>query len=384
MNSTHRDYRAQRAHGDGAIDERRPGLYRLRWRVDGKRYSKSFRGSIGDARRELRRLIKSADDGKHVAPDKITIAAYLREWLTADHALSPKTRERYQQLAERQIAPHLGAVVVQALRPDQIETWHRDLLATGLSARTVGHAHRLLHTGLERAVKYGVVARNVVHVVKPPRVDAAEVEILSQDQIAAVRTALADHWLLPIVELALGTGMRRGELCALTWGAVDLQKGVVQVRASLEETGAGLRVKEPKTKHARRIVALAKITAMALREHYRSQVELRLALGLGRPAATDYVFPKPSDATFNQPWPPDQLSRDWARIVARRKLPRVSFHALRHSHASALIAAGVDILTISRRLGHGRPSVTLDVYGHLIERNEDKATAALDAALGSA
>jgi integrase len=128
-----------------------------------------------------------------------------------------------------------------------------------------------------------------------------------------------------------------------------------------------------------------RITAAAFREHYRHQVELRLALGLGRPAATDYVFPKPSDETFSQPWPPDQLSRDWARIVAGkgRKLPRASFHALRHSHASALIAAGVDILTISRRLGHGRPSVTLDVYGHLIERNEDKATAALDAAFGS-
>ena len=93
------------------------------------------------------------------------------------------------------------------------------------------------------------------------------------------------------------------------------------------------------------------------------------------------MFPKPSDPEF-APWPPDQLSRDWARIVVSRKLPKVSFHALRHTHASTLIAAGLDILTISRRLGHGRPSVTLDVYGHLIERGEDAATAALDAAFG--
>jgi integrase len=111
---------------------------------------------------------------------------------------------------------------------------------------------------------------------------------------------------------------------------------------------------------------------------------LRLRLGLGRLAPSDYVFPKPNSITF-EPWPPYQLSRDWACVVAakRRGLPRVSFHLLRHTHASTLIAAGVDTLAISRRLGHGRPSVTLDVYGQLVERREDTAAAALDAALGS-
>jgi len=374
----------RRDHGDGGIDERSPGHYRLRWRVGGKRFTKSFHGSISEARKELRRLIKSADDGQHVAPDKATVESYVGDWLASDTGLSPKTRERYQQLARLQIYPHLGKIAVQSLRPDQVESWHKALLDSGLSPRTVGHAHRVLQTGFERAIKYGAVARNVVHVVKPPRVDQAEIEILNPEQIAEVRAKLAGHWLAPVVEMALGTGMRRGELCALMWGAVDLAKGVVQVRASLEETAAGLRVKEPKTRNGRRAIALAMITAEALRDHHRQQLALRLKLGVGRPGANDYVFPQPSNPDF-APWPPDQLSRDWARVVAgkRRGLPRVSFHALRHTHASALIAAGLDILTVSRRLGHGRPSVTLDVYGHLIEQNEDKAVAVLDAALGA-
>jgi integrase len=373
----------KRDHGDGGIDERSPGHYRLRWRVGGKRFTKAFHGSIGEARRELRRLIKSADDGEHVAPDKVTVERYLTDWLASDTGISPKTRERYQGLLRLQIVPHLGALAIQALRPDQVEAWHKALLDGGLSARTVGHAHRLLHTGLERAINYGVVSHNVAHTVKPPRVEATEIEILSQEQIAAVRAGLFGHWLLPIIELALGTGMRRGELCALTWGAVDLAKGVVQVRASLEETAAGLRVKEPKTRHGRRTITLARITAETLREQYRQQVELRLKLGMGRPDATDVVFPKPGGVEF-VPWPPDQLSRDWARVIAgkRRGLPRVPFHALRHTHASTLIAAGLDVVSVSRRLGHGRPSVTLDVYGHLVERREDMAIAALDAAFG--
>lgn len=371
----------KRAHGDGGIDERSPGHFRLRWRVDGKRFSKPFRGSIGEARKELRRLIKSADDGQHVAPDKQTVADYLGDWLGSDPRISPKTRERYQQLARLQIVPHLGTIALQRLKPADVAGWHQILLATGLAARTVGHAHRVLHRGLERAMALEIASRNVARPVKPPKVAETEIEILTPEQIAAVRTGLADHCLLPVVEFALGTGMRRGEICGLTWGAVDLKAGVVRVERSLEETATGLRVKEPKTRHGRRSVALAKVTADALREHHRNQLATRLVLGFGRPGADDYVFPKPSGAEF-APYPPDQLSRDWARLVASRKLPAASFHALRHTHVSTLIAAGLDILSVSRRLGHGRPSVTLDVYGHLVPRGEDAALAALDKALG--
>jgi len=110
----------RRDHGDGGIDERGPDRWRLRWRVDGKRFTKSFHGSIGEARKELRRLIKSADDGQHVAPDKVTIETYLGDWLDTDTGLSPKTRERYRQLVERQISPHLGTVALQKLRPVQV------------------------------------------------------------------------------------------------------------------------------------------------------------------------------------------------------------------------------------------------------------------------
>lgn len=93
------------------------------------------------------------------------------------------------------------------------------------------------------------------------------------------------------------------------------------------------------------------------------------------------MFPSPASETFALR-SPDALSYAWRAAVHWRKLPKVTFHALRHSHASALIAAGVDVLTVSRRLGHANASITLNVYGHLIERNEDKAAAALDAAFG--
>src|SRR5437762_14102754 len=103
----------KRDHGDGGIDERGPDRWRLRWRVSGKRYSKAFHGTKRAAQTELRRLLKSADDGVHIAPDKTTVAEYLQGWLVGTSDLSPKTRERYRQLVEQQIIPHLGCTVLQ-------------------------------------------------------------------------------------------------------------------------------------------------------------------------------------------------------------------------------------------------------------------------------
>jgi hypothetical protein len=194
--------------------------WRLRYRVGGKRYTKAFQGSITEAKRELRRLLKSVDDGTHVAPDKTTVAEYLRNWLDNDTDLSPKTLERYRQLADQQIIPHLGAIVLQNLRSARVGEWHATLLKSGgkngrpLSARTVGHAHRVLHRALERALRLEIISRNVARAVRPPKVNSVEVEILSVSQMADVLARLAGHCLHPIASLALGTGMRRAKYAA--------------------------------------------------------------------------------------------------------------------------------------------------------------------------
>jgi integrase len=369
---------------DGGIDQRGPDQWRLRWRVGGKRYSKAFHGSKRAAQTELRRLLQSADAGVHVAPDRTTVAEYLRGWLDADRGLSPKTRERYRQLSEQQIIPHLGAIVLQNLRVAQVHDWHGTLLRSGgvggrpLAARTVGHAHRVLHRGLERALRLELIPRNVARAVPPPKVEAKEVEILSPEQITDVLARLDGHPLHAIVAFALGTGMRRGEICGLAWGAIDLDAAVVHVERSLEETAEGLRFKPPKTRHGRRTISLPANVIDVLREHRRRQAELRLLLGVGRPGPADLVFTLPEGS----PYPPDKLSRDWGNVVRDKKLPRLMFHALRHSHASALIAAGLDIVAVSKRLGHGSPAITLSVYAHKFGNSSDAAAArAIDAAM---
>jgi integrase len=353
--------------------------------VSGERRTRyvTIRGKRQDAERELARFLNEAHNGTLIEPSKITVAEYLRTWLNNAHELSPKTAERYRQLAEQQIIPQLGAVQLQKLKTSQVQDWHGLIMKAGgkdgraLSARTVGHAHRVLHRALQRAVENETLSRNVASVIRPPNVEAQEVEILSADEIRSVLAKLEGHALRPIVALALATGMRRGELLALRWEDLDLDGAKVRIERSLEETAAGLRFKAPKTKHGRRMISLPTSAVEALRIHRFKQLELRIALGQGKPDADVLVFSTIEGA----PLSPDNLSRDWRRVVAAMHMPRVKFHSLRHSHASALIASGLDVLTVSRRLGHGSPVVTLNTYAHLFAKTDEKAAEAIEAAL---
>jgi integrase len=343
----------------------------------------TVRGSRKDAERELARLISAAHDGTLPEPNRITVADYLTNWLDGAHGLAAKTKERYLALTQQQIIPHLGNIALQKLRPAHIADWHSKLLREGgkdgrpLSGRTTGHAHRVLHTALARAVKSELVPRNVASVIKPPKVEEQEVDSLKADEISTVLKALDGHPLHAVAITALATGARRGELLALTWGNIDLDKATMKIERSLEQTKAGLKFKQPKTKTSRRTISLPPMTVDALRTHRRQQLEVRVALGQGRPDSNTLVF---SDVEGN-PIPPNNLSRDWRRFVKARKLPSVSFHGLRHSHVSALIARSIDVLTVSRRIGHASPVVTLRVYAHMFQQTDTVAASAIEAAL---
>jgi len=207
------------------------------------------------------------------------------------------------------------------LRPEHLETWHAALLKTGLGPRTIGHAHRLLGSVLGRAVQNGTLARNVCSLRKPPAVESDELRILTPGEITAVLEALKGHPLYPIALLALATGARRGELLALQWSDIDLDRAVLTVNRSVEETKAGLRIKPPKTRRGQRNVSLAAEAIAMLRAHRADQLRIRLAIGQG--GQPELVFGTLEDKLLS----PDNLSRDWRRVCRAKKLPLVSFHS---------------------------------------------------------
>jgi hypothetical protein len=180
----------------GNITKRGKNSWQLKFdapTLDGKRQQRyaTVRGTYKDAQKELTRLLGAADEGTLPDPSTSTLAEYLTTWLDTLHGLSPKTLERYRELSERQIIPHLGATKLQKLTPEQVQQWHTTLITDGLSARTVGHAHKVLRSMLQCAVKNRRIARNVASIHSPPRVAEDEIEILSAEQIADVLTKLS-------------------------------------------------------------------------------------------------------------------------------------------------------------------------------------------------
>jgi integrase len=341
-------------------------------------------GGKREAQRKLTELLDQANKVTLLEPSKETVAQFLERWLRDWAAInvSPKTGERYGQLVRTYAAPYVGAVQLQKLSGAHLGELYALLMRTEdvrrpLAPRTVGHVHRVLHKALAVAGEWGLISGNPADRVKPPRVDEVEIEILSEAQIGQMLARFRDEPLYPLVALALGTGMRRGELLALSWGNIDLDANRVRVDRSLEQTRQALRFKSPKTRNGRRSISLPASIAGDLRSYRIAQQELWLKLGAGKITDETLVFPD----IHGQPRKPDAVTKAWRRSLARLRLPPVSLHALRHTHASQLIASGMDVLTISRRLGHASPTVTLGVYGHLFENTDDRAAQVIEAAI---
>jgi integrase len=338
----------------------------------------SFKGTKRAAEIELARLIADNAAGHGTDPVKTTVASFLATWLSdwAQANVGAQTWQQYDALS-RYVIANIGAVPIQKLRPAHLQSLYATLLRSGgrngrpLSALTVGHVHRLLHRVFGHAQVWGIIATNVASAVSPPRLSHREITILTEDEIAHLLNHLEGHELRPLVCFLLGTGARRAEAMALTWEAVDLERGVVLIKAALAQTiRHGVQVKAPKSRAGVRSVTLSAWLTVEMRAHRARQQEQRMALGLGRMPDKSPVFGR-----WDGSWrTPNSVTAAWARLADAAGVPDVTLHALRHTHASQLIAAGVDVVTIAKRLGHGNPAITLGVYSHMF-RNTDQAAA---------
>jgi integrase len=364
----------------GNITRRGKSSWRIKFDVEpvgGVRQIRYFtvKGTRKDAETELAKQLAAVSAGTFVDPSNMTVGEWLNKWLSSQ-TLSPRSEETYSTVVARLIAA-IGGIKLQKLRPVHVSDMQlRKRDGSPVSASTARQVRRVLKAALQSAMDIELVPRNVAAVGKLPSVEDDEVAILGPADINSVLEALRHTDLDPIVTLALATGMRRGELLALRWQDVDMNAGKVKVERSLEQTKKhGYRFKVPKTRRGRRTITVPQTTIDILREHRRAPLELRMALGMGKPDADALVFCKFDGTPLNA----DQVTIRWRRAVGGKW----KFHALRHTHASALIADGIDIVTISRRLGHSSPAITLRVYSHLFADTDTTAADAIEKVLGA-
>lgn len=386
----------RRDHGDGGIDARGPD----RWRVDGKRFSKSFHGSISEARKELRRLIKSADDGQHVAPDKLTLAAWVERWVAllrrgdterGRGLVNTRTLERYDELLRLHVIPALGARPLQRISATEIDALYADL-ETRLSARTVHHVHTVFGACLSAAIRKGLLIVNPTSSAEAPVPDDTEVgQVLDQDQLTALLLGFRGLAIYPIVAIAAFTGARRNEILALRWADFDPSHSTLTIARSLEEMKAhGRRFKEPKTRRGSRTIAIDDGLAALLsaeREKY-----LRLAAGVAEGAEVDLslvklpegalIFPAPpTDGEafdFTHPRDARNITKVFSRRAARLGFSKLRFHDLRGTHETLLLDAGVPVHVVAARCGHD-PAILLRTYARRTKKADTSAAAVIGA-----
>jgi integrase len=301
--------------------------------------------------------------------------------------VSGKTFERYKQIVENDLIPGIGSINLHKLQPLQIENLYAEQRKSGrkngkggLSEQTILHHHRVLRKALAQAVRWNLLVANPADRVNPPRVRDTEVKPIDEMQCAwLIEVAQGTRLYIPIM-LAVYTGLRRGEILALRWLDVDLEAGYADVRRALEYTKErGLVFKEPKSRRGRRRVSLSGALVTALVQHKAHQEELKAKLG--QAYQDNGLVVCVEDGTI---WKPPAFDSSYRQLIIRRKLNGLTFHALRHSHASHLLRAGVDAKVISERLGHSKVSFTLDQYVHLLPGMQEEAASKIDAAMNSA
>lgn len=234
-----------------------------------------------------------------------------------------------------------------------------------LSDSTIAKYHRVLSSILTTAVQWQVIPSNPCARVKPPHVEHKEAEVLDDIQVHELIECLNSEPLVyrTAVMLLLYTGLRRGELCALNWDDIDLKNGIVHVTKNLLYTpDKGVYEDTTKTKQSQRVINIPADMVALLKQHKQEQSKIRLSVG-DQWINTQKVFA----ADTGKPLHPDTLSAWYKRFITRHGLPDSHIHTLRHVSATLLIAGGVDVATVSKRLGHASRTTTLNIYTHAIQ-----------------
>jgi integrase len=359
----------------GSLRQRSPGVWELRVfagrdYVTGRQVSRSetFRGSKRAAERELARLVTEVGKpvgGRELPPNRVTLTQLIELHLAA-HKGAPGTVGSYRSLLGRHITPTIGRLRIGAVDVRTLDRFYDHLERQGLAASTIRSAHALIRGALRQAVRWGWLATNVARDARPPTVRRDDVRLPTPAQVlCAIEAAEAyDPEFGMFVRLAAATGARRGELCALRWSDVDLDRGVVRIDAAVVTApGRGIVIKETKT-HTRRGVALDVSTASALGRH-RDLVRSRAAFGGVAVAPEAFVFS--SEVDGGRPWRPEMASHRWDAVRRRIGLDGVRLHDLRHFQATMLLRGGVPVKNVSKRLGHRDAATTLNVYAQFLE-----------------
>jgi integrase len=342
-----------------------------------RRIRRSVRGRTrGEVLRKLSAL-RTQGAGQHGAAGK-AVGAFLGDWLERSRLrVRPSTWDRYADVVRVHIVPELGKVRLERLTSDQVQRLCLGVHERGRAPRTVAMVRAVLRTALNDAMRRRLVAHNAAEYVDLPRVVSQPVPAMTPTGAEAVLVAVSGHRISSLVEVALATGLRQGELLGLQWPDVDFDGNRLSVRWALQLVNGSPILVEPKTRQSRRTLPLTPGAVAALRAQRQRQREDRLRAGARWRGGEDFVF----TTVTGGPVGGVELTRAFKRVLVAAGLPPMRWHDLRHGTASLLIAQGVELRVVMEVLGHSTISLTANTYAHVSEAMLGTARDALDRAL---
>jgi integrase len=359
------------------------------WNEGGRRQSKRSFRTKQEAKDELTRFLGAHQVGAFVAPSRMTLAEVVDPWIDglANQGRRLSTLAGYRRDLARYVLPRLGGMALQDIRVTDIDTLYAHLLRDGrrsgggLSMASVNHVHTALNKLFNDAERKGLITKNVVRLSTHPTLTAAravgpEMKVWTPDELATFLRSIDGDRNDAMFRLAALTGMRRGELVGLRWTDLDLSRRRLTVNQSVTVVDGVEVASVPKTRRSRRALDLDAATVVALQQHRSHQRERYLRLGVTA-TASDRVF----TTDLGEPLQPNSVGQAFRRLVKEAGVPVIRLHDLRHTHASQLLMAGINIKVVSERLGHASVGFTLDTYAHVMPGQQAEAAAAAAALL---
>jgi len=328
-----------------------------------------------DVADKLAKALANRADGFVFDAGTLTLGEYLDRWLKdVLGTVRQSTYQGYEYAIRPHIKPALGRIKLKDLSPAHARWFYRDRLDSGLAPATVHKLHVVLHKALKAAVADGLVPRNVTAELKLPRITREEIDPLDAEGARRLIEAARGDRLEALYVLALNSGMRQGELLALKWDDVDLERSLVRVRRTLTRSDKGFVLGEPKTKKSRRTIRLTPGAVQALRDHLTRQLEeMERAGSLYEPGRL--IFATEMGTIIN---PSNLRNRSLKPLLRRAELRPIRFHDLRHTCATLLLGKDINPKIVSEMLGHASVRITLDIYSHLLPDMQEKAAKALE------
>jgi integrase len=348
--------------------------------LTGKKKYKWFGGykTKKEAQKDLPSMLTKFENDDFIMPDDLKVSEYLTDWLDTygkEH-LARTTFENYRMNVEKHIIPYLGSIKLQELKPMHISKFltimtreGRHDKKGGLSKGTVLKIHKILTRALNNAVKLQMLEKNPAVYVDAPKIDNAATNVLSLDEIHKFFEIIEDTPMEVPCKLAIGLGLRRGEIFGLKWEDIDFDNSTITIKRTLARITGEIFFKEPKTQKSRRTLILPQDLIDMLRKHRKKQLEYKLLLGREY-NENNLICCK----TTGEPINPNTFSGAFRDFLRRYDLPIVRFHDLRHTFATVLMANNISPKIASSVLGHTNISTTMDLYSHvLVDMKKDVA-----------